>query len=120
MFLKNKNIICKIRRSKVTDYAALRSHVYQESKTCLHLQHYSLYLNLTCISRGKVCLHLHHYNMKLKLTCMGAQWLGCRVLDSIPRGLGFESHRSHRVVLYLRLSCISSLNAPFHLHNYNM
>ena len=23
MFLKNKNIICKIRRSKVTDYAAL-------------------------------------------------------------------------------------------------
>ena len=25
MFLKNKNIIFKIRRSKVTDYAALRS-----------------------------------------------------------------------------------------------
>ena len=29
MFLKNKNIICKIRRSKVTDYAALipRNHL---------------------------------------------------------------------------------------------
>ena len=29
MFLKNKNIIFKIRRSKVTDYAALRSIVLQ-------------------------------------------------------------------------------------------
>ena len=28
MFLKNKNIIFKIRRSKVTDYAALRVAVY--------------------------------------------------------------------------------------------
>ena len=28
MFLKNKNIIFKIRRSKVTDYAALRSKAY--------------------------------------------------------------------------------------------
>ena len=26
VFLKNKNIIFKIRRSKVTDYAALRAH----------------------------------------------------------------------------------------------
>ena len=26
MFLKNKNIISKIRRSKVTDYAALNGH----------------------------------------------------------------------------------------------
>ena len=26
MFLKNKNIIFKIRRSKVTDYAALKAH----------------------------------------------------------------------------------------------
>ena len=33
MFLKNKNIIFKIRRSKVTDYAALRS--LQISKTRL-------------------------------------------------------------------------------------
>ena len=28
MFLKNKNIISKIRRSKVTDYAALTVKVY--------------------------------------------------------------------------------------------
>ena len=32
MFLKNKNIIFKIRRSKVTDYAALR---YLRNKTLL-------------------------------------------------------------------------------------
>ena len=28
MFLKNKNIIFKIRRSKVTDYAALTNNIY--------------------------------------------------------------------------------------------
>ena len=31
MFLKNKNIISKIRRSKVTDYAALNVRIFQES-----------------------------------------------------------------------------------------
>ena len=29
---------------------------------------------------------------------MGAQWLSGRVLDSRPRGRGFESHRRHCVV----------------------
>ena len=28
MFLKNKNIIFKIKRSKVTDYAALSSYIF--------------------------------------------------------------------------------------------
>ena len=31
-FLKNKNIIFKIRRSKVTDYAALRMAKYENAK----------------------------------------------------------------------------------------
>ena len=31
MFLKNKNIIFKIRRSKVTDYAALRNKETQQA-----------------------------------------------------------------------------------------
>ena len=31
MFLKNKNIIFKIRRSKVTDYAALRAEIVNSS-----------------------------------------------------------------------------------------
>ena len=30
---------------------------------------------------------------------MGAQWLSGRVLDSRPRGCGFESHRRHCVVV---------------------
>ena len=29
---------------------------------------------------------------------MGAQWLSGRVLDSRPKGLGFEPHRRHGVV----------------------
>ena len=29
---------------------------------------------------------------------MGAQWLSGRVLDSRPRGCGFEPHRGHCVV----------------------
>ena len=35
MFLKNKNIIFKIRRSKVTDYAALRISVINKFETLL-------------------------------------------------------------------------------------
>ena len=30
---------------------------------------------------------------------MGAQWLSGRVLDSRPKGRGFESHRRHCVVV---------------------
>ena len=40
MFLKNKNIIFKIRRSKVTDYAAL-SIQYVHGDLCKHLGIYS-------------------------------------------------------------------------------
>ena len=32
------------------------------------------------------------------LSCKGAQWLSGRVLDSRPRGRGFEPHRRHCVV----------------------
>ena len=31
-------------------------------------------------------------------TGVGAQWLSCRVLDSRPRGRGFEPHRCHYIV----------------------
>ena len=37
MFLKNKNIISKIRRSKVTDYAALYNDELLSFETRLHL-----------------------------------------------------------------------------------
>ena len=33
------------------------------------------------------------------LSMMGAQWLSGRVLDLRPKGRGFESHRSHCVVV---------------------
>ena len=52
---------------------------------------------------------------------MGAQWLSGRVLDSRPRGRGFEPHRRHCVValgkthLYL-LSTGSTQEDPS-LHN---
>ena len=48
-----------------------------------------------------------HYNMHhssracvtdLSLQTMGAQWLSGRLLDSRPRGPGFEPHRRHCVV----------------------
>ena len=32
------------------------------------------------------------------INLMGVQWLGGRVLDSRPRGRGFEPHRRHCVV----------------------
>ena len=34
MFLKNKNIIFKIKRSKVTDYAALIIHTFLSAPAC--------------------------------------------------------------------------------------
>ena len=37
-------------------------------------------------------------SLKKKKKKMGAQWLNGRVLDSIPRGRGFEPHRRHCVV----------------------
>ena len=35
---------------------------------------------------------------KLSIIQKGAQWLSGRVLDSRPRGSGFEPHRCHCVV----------------------
>ena len=35
---------------------------------------------------------------KVKVDLQGAQWLSGRVLDSRPRGCGFEPHRYHCVV----------------------
>ena len=41
------------------------------------------------------CMHLTMYSQCLE----GAQWLSGRVLDSRPKGRGFEPHRRHCVVL---------------------
>ena len=38
-------------------------------------------------------------NKYVKITREGAQWLSGRVLDSRPKGRGFEPHRRHCVVV---------------------
>ena len=54
MFLKNKNIIFKIRRSKVTDYAALRYVVEELSQNkWRYLQSKTTVLTIKRLSSGK-------------------------------------------------------------------
>ena len=47
------------------------------------------------------CIRLSHYKQTLNdlLNNEGAQWLSGRVLDSRPRGQGFEPHQRHCVVV---------------------
>ena len=52
---------------------------------------FELFLFELCASQ-KLC---PIYNLK---TAQGAQWLSGRVLDSRPKGRGFEPHRCHCVV----------------------
>ena len=40
-----------------------------------------------------------YYKQPRMITHMGAQWLSGRVLDSRPKGRGFELHRRHCVVI---------------------
>ena len=48
------------------------------------------------ILNGKKRLNIH----LLFNPSQGAQWLSGRVLDSRPRGRGFEPHRRHCVVVF--------------------
>ena len=41
-----------------------------------------------------------HINEVFSTGAMGAQWLSGRVLDSRPKGRGFEPHRRHCVVVF--------------------
>ena len=43
---------------------------------------------------------------------MGAQWLSGRVLDSRPKGCGFEPHRRHCVVVFEQDTFILALVQP--------
>ena len=47
------------------------------------------------------CMHIRMYMLLNVHTPMhmGAQWLSGRVLDSRPKGRGFEPHRRHCVVV---------------------
>ena len=57
-----------------------------EEAFCFQLVHPSIMHNLDI-------LYTQH------MTFVGAQWLSGRVLDSRPRGRGFEPHRRHCVVV---------------------
>ena len=58
------------------------------------LKQYSL-MNILQIAN---VLHFIHF-MWLYTISRGAQWLSGRVLDSRPKGSGFEPHRRHCVVV---------------------
>ena len=47
---------------------------------------------------GPLCLILLAHKYFVTLPKQGAQWLSGKVLDSRPRGRGFEPHRRHCVV----------------------
>ena len=57
MFLKNRNIRSKIKRSKVTDYAALKSHVRAQ---------------LSCIEFKSVCQKVASVACMMKITLNGS------------------------------------------------
>ena len=63
MFLKNENIIFKIRRSKVTDYAALRS------STLIRTVHIDLKdtISISLIWKRKISRRLLHSKFDLKV-----------------------------------------------------
>ena len=54
------------------------------------------------LAKARTSLHIpivsHTQRMEVQLSLKGAQWLGGRVLESIPRGCGFEPHQCHCVV----------------------
>ena len=51
------------------------------------------------IDQFLIFLCLFKGSLRLYLDQEGAQWLSGRVLDSRPRGRGFEPHRRHFVVV---------------------
>ena len=48
---------------------------------------------------GRICWSLFVASLEALCVCGGAQWLSGGVLDSGPRGPGFESHLCHWVVV---------------------
>ena len=64
MFLKNKNFIFKIRRSKVTDYAALNADLFSVNIV--------LYSNCRCGAQFETA---EHYLLECRLYCVQRQRL---------------------------------------------
>ena len=63
------------------------------------------YFRQTSLQKNKLRVSMFLYSIypafsqtSIATNYTGAQWLSCRVLDSRPRGGGFEPHRRHCVV----------------------
>ena len=56
-------------------------------------------VNESCLLHNKYNLDKTVHNLQLASTVMGAQWLSGRVLDSRPRGRGFEPNWRHCLVV---------------------
>ena len=60
----------------------------------------SLWFDVSISIMLKERVVLNNYKMAYKSSeFKGAQWLGGRMLDSRPRGRGFEPHRRHCIVV---------------------
>ena len=63
--------------------------------------HAAFYLGLHCLQ--KYPFRIQQYtkagDKNILILHLGAQWLSGRVLDSRPKGSGFEPHRRHCVVV---------------------
>ena len=68
----------------------IRNNLSSLTKLASNIDKFISFLNDTCI----------YYEMRdIPAIFLGAQWLSDRVLDSRPRGRGFEPHRRHCVVV---------------------
>ena len=61
-------------------------------------QRMALLLDENTMCTNKLCTYTKFWSL-LKDNHQGAQWLSGRVLDSRPKGRGFEPHRRHCVVV---------------------
>ena len=94
MFLKNKNLIFKIRRSKVTDYAALSSHSKRRPKIVFNTNYRLMQVkSIAECSKGSILQYFSpslSYNLSLRsLFCL------------------FFSGRLRQVILYFKASLFS-------------
>ena len=68
-------------------------------KTKLSQRHFFKSRTITVITTEYAECHMPLLWMQYQTVQMGAQWLSGRVLDSRPKGRGFEPHRRHCVVV---------------------
>ena len=66
--------------------------------SCLGLQPVSSAIECKSLSQGLILANSVDPDQAAPKGAEGAQWLSGRVLDSRPKGRGFEPHRGHCVV----------------------